>query len=260
MQDSFSPNPRHDRLLERLNARGWLDTQELCGLLGVSEATVRRDLADLEARCLLQRTHGGALAIRQITEELPNAARLVQQAVEKARIGKVAAEMVTAGDAVFIDAGTTTLNVARHLAGRNDLTFITNGTDILALLTGAGTPPSRLYVTGGEYHEFNHSLTGPLAADAVCRFNVDRVFLSVSAVDLVRGQIAISNPVLAEAQRAMIEIAREVIVVADHTKFNRSALSVIAPLSDVDRIVTDAATKARIGEIPEALIPKLVFA
>ncbi|MCL4068018.1 DeoR/GlpR family DNA-binding transcription regulator [Pseudomonas sp. GX19020] len=251
-------NTRHDQLLERLQSRGWVDIQELCSVLAVSEATIRRDLAELERRGLLQRTHGGALAPRQITQEYPNADRLMQNAAEKARIGRAAAGLVKPGDAVYLDAGTTTLAVCRHLADRRDLTFITNGTDILAALSAAGTP--KLFVTAGEYHDFNHSLTGPLAAESIRRFNVDFVFLSVSAVDLTRGQIAISSPALADGQRAMIEIAQKVVVVADHSKFTRSALSVIAPLSAVDHIVTDTATRGVLGDVSPDIAAKLIFA
>lgn len=252
-------NNRHAQLLERLQTLGWLNTQELRGFLGVSEATVRRDLAELEAKGFLQRTHGGALAPRQITQESPNADRMVQNAAEKARIGRAAAQLVRQGDAVFLDGGTTTLCVAQILAGRKDLTFVTNGTDIIAALTASDAAP-RLFVTAGEFYDFNHSLTGPLAADSIRGFNVDRLFLSVSAVDLARGQIAISTPALAMAQRAMIEIAQEVIVVADHSKFTRGALSVIAPLSQVDRIVTDTATRDVIGDLPDDIASKLIFA
>jgi DeoR/GlpR family transcriptional regulator of sugar metabolism len=123
---------------------------------------------------------------------------------------------------------------------------------------GAGV--ERLFVTGGEYHDVSHSLSGALAAEAIRRFNVDKLFLSVSAVDLRRGQIAISHPALAEAQRAMIEIAQEVIVVADHSKFTRNALTVIAPLEVVDRIVTDAACRDCLGDIPDVLRRKFIFA
>lgn len=200
------PTNRQSRLLEHLRSNAYLDTQDICALLGVSEATVRRDLAELEGRGLLRRTHGGALPLRQITQEFSNAERLLRNAAEKARIGKVAAALVAEGDAVFIDAGTTTLHVARQLAHRRDLTFITNGTDIMAFLIEARV--GRLYMTGGEFCEINHSLTGPLAAEAIGSFNVDKLFLSVSAVDLARGQISVSTPALARTQRAMIEMLR----------------------------------------------------
>jgi len=249
---------RQGRLLERLQVRAYAETQDLSAYLGVSEATVRRDLVDLEARGLIRRTHGGAMPLAQITSDFSNSERLGRNAAEKARIGKVAADLVADGDAVFLDAGTTVLQVASQLAHRKGLTFVTNGTDIFGCLSGAGVP--RLFVTGGEFNDFNHSLTGALAADAIRRFNVDKLFLSVSAVDLRRGQIAISHPALAEAQRAMIEIAQEVIVVADHSKFTRNALTVIAPLEAVDRIVTDTACRDCLGDAPDALMRKMIFA
>ncbi len=249
---------RHARLLERLKSRAYADTQDLSAFLGVSEATVRRDLVDLETRGLIRRTHGGAMPLAQITSEFPNSERMGRNAPEKARIGKAAADLVAKGDAVFLDAGTTTLQVASQLAHREGLTFVTNGTDICACLTGAGV--EQLFVTGGEYYDFNHSLTGALAAEAIRRFNVDKLFLSVSAVDVRRGHIAISHPALAEAQRAMIDIAQEVIVVADHSKFTRSALTVIAPLDAVDRVITDTACRDCLGDIPDALRRRFIFA
>lgn len=249
---------RQVRLMERLHSRAYAETQDLSAFLGVSQATVRRDLMDLEARGLLRRTHGGAMPLAQITKDFTNSERLGRNTAEKARIGKVAASLVADGDAVFLDAGTTTLQVAMHLLHRHALTFVTNGTDIFGCLVGAGV--ERLYVTGGEYNEVNHSLTGALAVEAIRRFNVDKLFLSVSAVDLRRGQIAISHPALAEAQRAMIEIAQQVIVVADHTKFSRNALTVTAPLEAVDVIVTDTACHDCLADIPDALRRKFIFA
>ncbi|TVQ54662.1 MAG: DeoR/GlpR transcriptional regulator [Rhodobacteraceae bacterium] len=252
------PSSRQRRLLDHLQSRSYLDVQQVCALLEVSEATARRDLAELETRGLLRRTHGGALPLLQITQDFPNDERLWRNADEKARIGKVAADLVAEGDAVFLDAGTTTLHVARRLARRADLTFITNGAGILACLSEARA--ERLFAVGGAYCAVNNSMTGPIAADTIRRFNVDKLFLSVSAVDPARGQISISTPDLALAQQAMIEIAQQVIVVADRSKFNRNALSVIAPLSAVDRIVTDAACRDLLEDAPEPLLRKMIFA
>lgn len=249
---------RQARLLERLQSESYVDTQALRSYLGVSEATVRRDLVDLEARGLIRRTHGGALPAIQVTQDYSNAERLVKNTAEKARIGKTAAALVQKGDVVLLDAGTTTLAVARQLADRDDLTFITNGTDIAACLSSAGV--RRLFVIGGEYSDINHSLIGPIAADAILRFNVDKLFLSVSAVDLTRAQIGISLPTMAATQRAMIEVAQDVIVVADHSKFARNALSVVASLEDVDCVVTDRVATDHVARLPDALHPKFIFA
>jgi DeoR/GlpR family transcriptional regulator of sugar metabolism len=249
---------RQARLLERLQARTYADTQDLQSFLGVSEATIRRDLVDLEARGLSRRTHGGALPIGQVIQEYSNAERMVQNAAEKQRIGKVAAELVQDGDVVFIDAGTTTLELARQLAQRQSLTFVTNGVDIAACLTAADV--RSLYVTGGEYCSMNHSMIGPLATEAISRFNVDKLFLSVSSVDLLRGRINVATPNVAAAQRSMIEIAQKVIVLADHSKFSKSAMSVIASLDDVDLIITDTGARKFASEASEALQKKIIFA
>ena len=249
---------RQARLLERLQAQSYVETQDLRSYLGVSEATVRRDLVDLEARGFVRRTHGGALPARQIVQEYSNAERLVQNAAEKDKIGKVAAELVVDGDVIFIDAGTTTLQFARQIRNRKDVFFITNGLDVATCLSANGV--ESLYVTGGEYCDMNHSLTGPLAAEAIGRFNVDKLFLSVSSVDLGRSQINVATPTVAATQRAMIEIAQKVIVLADHSKFAKSAMSVIASLEDVDVIVTDAGSRDHVTALPEQLQRKFIFA
>jgi DeoR/GlpR family transcriptional regulator of sugar metabolism len=249
---------RQARLLQRLQSEAYLDTQALRTYLGVSEATVRRDLLDLEARGLIRRTHGGALPAVQVSQDYTNAERASRNTAEKARIGKVAAGLAKEGDVVFLDAGTTTLEVARRLLDQRQVTFITNGTDIAACLSGAGV--ERLFVTGGEYCDINHSLIGPIAIDAILRFNVDKLFLSVSSVDLQRSQIGISSPSMAATQRAMLQIAKDVIVVADHTKFSRTSLSVVAPLDEVDLVVTDRAFEDQVAPLPDALQRKFLFA
>lgn len=249
---------RQARLLERLQSESYVDTQALRSFLGVSEATVRRDLVDLEARGLIRRTHGGAMPAVQVTRDYTNAERLIKNTAEKSKIGKCAAGLVQDGDVVFLDAGTTTLEVARNLSGRQDLTFITNGTDLAACLSAVGV--ARLFVIGGEYSDINHSLIGPIAVEAILRFNVDKLFLSVSAVDLHRSQIGIALPSMAATQRAMIAIAQNVIVVADHTKFGRNALSVVASLNDVDHVVTDRASAAHVAAVPDNLQHKFLFA
>jgi DeoR/GlpR family transcriptional regulator of sugar metabolism len=249
---------RQARLLHRLQSEAYLDTQALRRYLGVSEATVRRDLLDLEARGLIRRTHGGAVPAVQVAQDYTNAERAAKNTAEKARIGKVAAGLVKEGDVVFLDAGTTTLEVARRLLDQRQVTFITNGTDITSCLIGAGV--ERLFVTGGEYSDINHSLIGPIAIESILRFNVDKLFLSVSSVDLQRSQIGISSPAMAATQRAMLQIAKEVIVVADHTKFSRNSLSVVAPLDDVDLVVTDRASEHHVAPLPDALQRKFLFA
>lgn len=248
---------RQARLLDHLQNEVFADAQKLKDALGVSIATIRRDLNELEARGLLRRMHGGAALINQATRDFATAVREVTNAEEKARIGAAAAELVVEGDAVLIDSGTTSLQVAKCLAGRQSLTFVTNGTDVLSALVTGGA--RKVHFIGGEYIDLNRSLGGPMAADMVRRFSVDKAILSVTAVDLGRGLIATLNPQIGAVQQAMIEVARTVIVVADNSKFERTALSVIAPLRDVDHIVTDEATRPLTRALPGDLRSKFIF-
>lgn len=248
---------RQARLLDHLRGEVVADAQKLKDVLGVSIATIRRDLNELETRGLLKRMHGGAAILNQTTRDYSTPVREGAQAQEKARIGAAAAELVVEGDAVLIDSGTTTLQVARRLAARRSLTFVTNGLDILALLAASGA--SEIHFIGGQFIEVNRSLGGPMAADAARRFSVDKAILSVTAVDLDRAVIATASPQISAVQQAMIEIARTVIVVADHSKFQRGALSVIAPLNRIDYIVTDEATRPMTRALPNDLRARFIF-
>jgi DeoR/GlpR family transcriptional regulator of sugar metabolism len=257
--DSHRSAPqRQARLLELLRADLLADVQRLREHLGVSEATIRRDLSELEGRGLLQRTRGGATVINQVTRDSAAAVRELSHRLEKNRIGQAAAALVVDGDAVILDSGTTTLAVARELAPNRSLTFVTNGIDVLATLVGGGA--EKVHFIGGAYIDINHSMGGPLACEMVRRFNVDKAILSVSSVDLDRGLICTLLPDVGSVQQATIEIARTVIVVADHSKFRRTALSVIAPLSEIDYDVTDSGTSEDLVGLPDALRAKFILA
>jgi len=253
-----SAGQRQARLIELLRSELFADIQILRERLGVSVATVRRDLSELESKGLLKRTHGGAMVINQVTRDHAAAVREATNANEKARIAEAAAELISDGDAVMIDSGTTSLQVAKILASNASLTFVTNGTDVLKVLVDGGV--RNVHFIGGEYVEINHSCGGPVAAEQVRRFNVDKAILSVSAVDVRRRLISTLSPQIGSVQQAMIEIAHEVIVVADNSKFERTALSVISDLDTLDYIVTDMATRPMVASLPEPLKQKFIFA
>ena len=249
---------RQARLLEHLRSRLFVDVQILREELGVSVSTIRRDFTELESRGLLRRTLGGAVSINQVTHDSEAAVREMTNVEEKARIGAAAAALIVEGDTVMIDSGTTSQQVARRLAGNQSLTFVTNGSDVLSALVAGGA--RNLHSIGGEYVGINHSFSGTMAAEMVRRFNVDKAILSVTSVDIKRGLICTLSPQIGCVQQAMIEVAHSVIVVADHSKFGRTALSVIASLDNVDYIVTDAATRPMVASVPEKLKKKFVFA
>lgn len=257
-EDLRSAPRRQARLLEYVRSRLFVDAQLLKDELGVSIATIRRDLAELEDRRLLRRTHGGAVSVTQVTHDSDTAIRERTNLEEKRRIAAAAAALVAEGDAVMIDSGTTSLQVAKLLAGNPSLTFVTNGQDVLGTLIAGGA--RAIHVIGGEYVSINRSFSGAMAAAMVRSFNVDKAILSVAAVDVERGLICTSHPQIACAQQAMIEVAQMVIVVADHSKLERTALAVIAPLERIDYIVTGGIARAAVAAIPEKLKKKFVFA
>jgi DeoR/GlpR family transcriptional regulator of sugar metabolism len=230
---------RQARMLELLRQQGRLDVKTLIETLGVSGATVRRDLAELEGRSLLRRTHGGALPPEYLKYDAPFTDRETKRVQEKARIGRAAAGMVKEGETIFIDAGTTTLQVARNLIDRNDLTVVTNALNVCATFTGV--PSVEIFFLGGQFREINLARVGPFTVDMAKQFNADKAIIGVNAIDVERGLISTPNVLEARVQRAIIEAAETVIVVADHTKFGRRSLAVIAPVSDIDFIVTDKA-------------------
>jgi DeoR/GlpR family transcriptional regulator of sugar metabolism len=249
---------RQARLLEHLRSELFVDVQVLKEQFGVSIATIRRDLTDLEKRGLLKRTHGGAVVINQVTRDSSAPVRETMNAREKAAIAEAAAAIIVEGDAVMIDSGTTSLQVARRLAGNQSLTFVTNGADTLAALVAGRA--RNVHMIGGQYVDINRSFSGAMAADMVRRFNVDKAILSVSSIDLKRGLLCTLSPEIGCVQQAMIEVAQSVLVVADHSKFDRTALSVIAPLDRIDYVVTNGETRNRLSSLPEKIRRKFVFA
>lgn len=253
-----SSGQRQARLLELLRHDFFLDVQSIQEKLGISPATARRDLTELESRGLIKRTHGGARAVNQVSHDYTAAVRSTTNSEEKQKIAEAAAELIVEGDAVMIDSGTTSLKVAELLAPNPTLTFVTNGANVLAALVAHGA--KSVYMIGGEYIDINHSMGGPLAAKAVGDFHLDKAILSVSAVDLEREVICTLTPQIACVQAKMIEIAQTSIVVADYSKFERRALSVIAPLSDIDWVVTDQMAQPHLTPRPAPLRKKFIFA
>ena len=256
--DNRQTQNRQSQILALLREELFLDIGSLTEHFHVSVATVRRDLSELEQAGLLRRTHGGAVSVNQVAQDSPHATRAVSHLAEKATIAATAARMIADGDAVLLDAGTTALEIARRLAGRTDLTLISNGVDIVAELIQSGA--RNVYSVGGEYSDANRSFRGPLAEEFIRKFNTDKLFLNATAIDLDRGVILTASPMNAGVQRAMIEVSSRVIVVADHTKFTKSSLSVTAKIEDVGAIVTDVGAKSIIEAVPEKLRRKFIIA
>ncbi|MBO9126487.1 MULTISPECIES: DeoR/GlpR family DNA-binding transcription regulator [Rhizobium] len=249
---------RQAKIIELLREESFLPIGRLTEHFQISVATARRDLGELEEVGLLRRTHGGAVGINQVAQDKTNAARAVWNQPQKVAIASVVSGMIVDGDTVLLDAGTTALEVAKKLVGRKSLTLISNGLDIVAEL--ARVEGQSIYSVGGEYSETNRSFRGPLAEHFIRQFNVDKLILNAASIDVDRGVICTSTPVNASIARVMMEVSRRTIVVADHSKFTKSSLSVIGKIEDVGVVVTDAGIKSIIDAAPEKLRKKFVIA
>src|SRR5215472_11859346 len=234
---------RADQILKALRHNGSVSLDELIKGLGASAASVRRDLAKLEEKGLVRRTHGGATLVEPLLYEPFRYDSLFQKRethrpAEKRRIGLIAAELIQENETVGFTAGTTTTHVARNLRNRHNIRVITNAINIAMELSNcAGL---KTFVTGGFVQwAGSFSLVGQVAIASLSDMYIDRVFVSVCGIDIARG-ITVIEPEEGLTFRAMIHQAKETIVVADSTKIGIVNPALICPISDVHMLITDA--------------------
>ena len=235
------PGPhRSDRvtaILDRLAADGSVNAVGVATDLGVSVATIRRDLTLLDEQNLLTRTHGGAVA-RDISYELPVRYRDSHGRSQKQAIARLALRNLPSGPhIVAINGGTTTSEVARLLANRTELTVVTNALNIAGVLVNR--PRVKLVVTGGVARSNSYELVGPWAEGTVGRVNVDTAFIGIDGISATGG-LSTHDEVEAHINAVMIGRARRVVVVADGSKIGRSLLAHVVDLEAVDELVTDS--------------------
>jgi len=216
---------------------------ELCSVLRVTPATIRRDLAWLEREGVLVRSHGGAVSRTPVvsSQSSPDGARHANQ-TEKEAIAREAERLILDGETVFLDASTTVYEVAKRLGHRNRLTVVTNSAPIVCQLQRS--PNVTVISTGGDLQKGAFYLSGPWAQHALSQIRVDKAILGVAAIDPVYG---ISAATQAEAliKRMILQAARVRIGVADHTKFERREFAQVCPVSDLQILVTDSGTDAK---------------
>lgn len=227
---------RQDLLLRRLSDLGRIDAAALAAEVGVSNESIRKDLALLEERGLLRRVHGGAILPHELRAE-PGISARTSFTAEKHAIAVAALAFVPPNGSILLDAGTTTARLAALLPVDSTLFVCTNSLPIASALTdfSAVTVQS----LGGTVRRQSGAGVGPLTVHALSAINVDVAFLGANAVSLTRG---LSTPDEQEGmtKKAMFGSARRRILLADHSKFGRESLYRYADLADVDMLVTDA--------------------
>ena len=231
------PEQRRRRIVELLDAQEAADVASLAGEFGVSPATIRRDLHQLEKGGLLTRTHGGAVAPESTAFEPLHADKTKERWAEKVSIARHAAKWVSDGDVVVLDSGSTTLALARQLKQLRQLTLIT--TDLKIALEVADAPGFNVICVGGLVRPGLYSVVGSIAGQALAQFHANHAFIGADAVNLRTG---VSNASMQEVdvKQSVIRAASHVVLLADHSKFERSSLVKVCDLSAFDEIVTDA--------------------
>lgn len=246
---------RRARLLELVRQRGFAALPDLAGELAVSESTVRRDLDFLEEAGTAKRTHGGVF-YTGASPKLPHFdERQPAQWDKKRAIAARAAQLIQDGDTLLLDGGTTTYEVARLLVGR-PLQIVTNSLPVANLFASSAT--TDLVLVGGYVYPRTGVSLGPYANQMLASLNVRRSVLSVAGVN-DRGFYN-NNLLLVETERAMLEAAEEVIVVADSSKFGHQSLALLCPLPRIDYLVVDRDIDAKWREKLETAGVKLVIA
>jgi DeoR family transcriptional regulator of aga operon len=223
------------RLFERT---GRLSISQICEQFGISEATARRDLDALAEEGRIRRVHGGAILVRHAAPEEPILARSQDMSSEKEKIGRATAALVNDGETIFLGSGTTVLEVARNLAERN-LTVITNSLPVINFM--AERPNITLIALGGSLRPSELSFIGHITEQSLAELHADRVIIGTHAISVEQG---LTNDYLPETltDRAILNIGREIVIVADHTKCGVVSTALLAPLSAMHILVTDGGT------------------
>ncbi|MEC0090519.1 DeoR/GlpR family DNA-binding transcription regulator [Paenibacillus macquariensis] len=240
---SISSEERKRVIVEQLKLEGQVKVPELCLRFTVSEETVRRDLVLLEREGLVKRVYGGAVLTKPSNYEPPYLQRQMVKAEEKARIGRAAANLIESGDTIAIDVGTTTLELAKAIVGRERLTILTHSLAVAYHLMeslNSGKFTGKIIVIGGELNPEQQSMSGSLGESMMSQFRVDKAFISVGGISLSRGM---SDYDLGETviSRRMVEAASQTIVLADDSKFDKEAFIEIMPLRRVHIVVSNVA-------------------
>lgn len=226
---------RREKILQMLKIQNTVTVNDLAKHFDLSKGSIRRDLNILEKRGLVVKTYGGAMLPKGTINDPPFVLQKKEMVEEKIRIGKKAVSLVNAGDTLFIDTGTTALQVARHLNVKK-VTVLTNNLKVVPVLEKVDD--IEVIVTGGYYLKSTETLLGPIAERTLKESRVNKAFIGATAIDVQKGMMTGS---LEEAQlkKIIIESALEVIVVADSSKFEKQAFAFVAPNTSVDTFVVD---------------------
>jgi DeoR family glycerol-3-phosphate regulon repressor len=226
--------PRHQEILALAKQKGYLSTEELTRAFNVTSQTIRRDINDLCSKGLLRRYHGGA-GLASSVENVAYSDRQVLNHEEKIKISQMVAQQIPDNASLFINIGTTTEEVAKALSGHKNLRVITNNLNVASLLSE--NTSFEVIVAGGVVRR-DRGVIGESTIDFIRQFKVDFGIIGISGVDLDGTLLDFDYREVRVAQ-AIIENARQVFLVTDHTKFNRNPMVRLGHISEIDALFTN---------------------
>ena len=231
---------RRFRIREILSGQRTVSASDLCAALGVTAATIRRDLAALEHDGVLVRSHGGAVSRMSSTNFQPSYETLSHSySAEKQAIARAAEHFVLDGETVFLEGSTTVYELARALHQRNRLTVVTNSPTIVCQLQRSSGVT--VLCTGGDLQKDTFYFSGEWAQRALSEIRLDKAILGVSAIDLSYG-VSTANHAEAQIKKMITRAAKTRIALADHSKFGTQSFAYVGPVTDIDVLVTDSGT------------------
>lgn len=238
---------RQLKIQELFAKEEYIDLRDICTQFGASKSCVRRDLIELERRGILRRVHGGAISL-QTRDEVLDLSRLSGSChEEKARIGKAAAAMVQDGQTVILAGGSSVVEVAHNLFDR-PIQIITNSIPVAQIFWEC--KQVEVILTGGYLYPRLGIQLGPICEHMLHSISADVLIMGIRG--LTMSGISDTNTLIVESLRAMIKVANNVIIVADHTKFGRDAMIHVADLNEVDCVISDDALKPEFREMLKA--------
>ncbi|MFP3958678.1 MAG: DeoR/GlpR family DNA-binding transcription regulator [Spirochaetaceae bacterium] len=228
---------RREQITEYVKKHGKVTVQQLCDVFGVSSATIRNDLRELDRQRQLVRTHGGALGRSQTRYEVDIDHRSVEAREAKQAIAAAAVTRIDAGDTIILDTGTTTLELAKVLSQVHNLTVVTN--DLRIALVLESYPNVQVIVTGGRLRDGFHCTVGSGGRAMLDTLSVDKAFMGANSFS---PEFGASTPDLdtADTKKAMIAIADTTVLLADSRKFEQTSLARFAVVEDIDVLVTES--------------------
>ena len=225
---------RQLRVQELFASEEFVNFQDLCDRFHASRSSIRRDLIELERKGVLRRVHGGAISLQTRDEKLDFKRLSVSRPEEKALIGSAAAALVHDGQTIILGGGSSVAEVARNLSNRL-IQIVTNSIPVAQIFWDS--KQAEVTLTGGYLYPRLGVQIGPICERMLNSVSADIAIMGIGGVTAFG--ISDSNSLNVESIRAMIRAARKVIIVADHSKFGRDSMIHVAPLGDIDQIVSD---------------------